>query len=67
MDLYLVLGGELKDLAKTEFKNPDQLDIVGIFSDYEKAFEAWQTKARATIDNAMMRYFLIRFNPDQAL
>ena len=56
--LHLVFGGELKALGGTEFRNLDQLDIVGIFPDYKSAELAWKAKAQATVDNAHMRYFI---------
>jgi hypothetical protein len=56
--LHLVFGGELKSLDGTEFRNLDQLDIVGIFPDYKSAELAWKARAQATVDNAHMRYFI---------
>lgn len=56
--LHLVFGGELKDPQGTEFVDPDNLDIVGIFPDYAKAFMAWKAAAHRTVDNAQMRYFI---------
>jgi len=56
--LHLVFGGELKALDGTEFRNLDELDIVGIFPDYKSAELAWKAKAQATVDNAHMRYFI---------
>ena len=35
--LHLVFGGELKTLTGTEFRDLDELDIVGIFPDYKSA------------------------------
>jgi hypothetical protein len=40
-----------------EFKNLDNLDVVGIFPNYAGAYAAWKTKAQGTVDNAEMRYF----------
>ena len=56
--LHLVFGGELLDPAKTTFKNVEDLHIVGIFPDYELAFNAWKAEAQRTVDNAHMRYFI---------
>ena len=56
--LHLVFGGELKSLHATEFRNLDDLDIVGIYPDYKSAELAWKAKAQATVDNAHMRYFI---------
>jgi myo-inositol-1(or 4)-monophosphatase len=57
--LHLVIGGELKDVAGTEFKDLRKVDLVGAYPNYEAAHRAWQAKAQATVDNALMRYFII--------
>lgn len=56
--LHLVFGGELADLGSNEFRDPNKLDIVGIFPNYAAAEQAWRGKAQATVDNAQMRYFI---------
>lgn len=56
--LHLVFGGELESLDGTDFRNPDELDIVGIFPDYQSAYNAWKAAAQRTVDNAHMRYFI---------
>lgn len=56
--LHLVFGGELVDAERTEFKNVDEIDIVGIFPNYETAFNAWKGAAQRSVDNAQMRYFI---------
>lgn len=60
--LHLVFGGELKKLNSVEFRDLDQLDIVGIFPDYKSAEAAWRAKAQATVDNAHMRYFVVHLH-----
>lgn len=60
--LHLVFGGELKKLSGTEFRNLDELDMVGIFPDYESAKLAWKAKAQASVDNAHMRYFVVHLH-----
>lgn len=60
--LHLVFGGELKKLDSIEFRDLDQLDIVGIFPDYKSAESAWRAKAQATVDNAHMRYFVVHLH-----
>jgi len=57
--LHLVFGGELTDPERSEFRNVDEIDIVGIFPDYATAYVAWKSRAQATVDNAHMRYFII--------
>ena len=56
--LHLVFGGELTDPQKTEFADVNSLDVVGIFPDYESAYDAWKAKAQQTVDDAHMRYFI---------
>ena len=60
--LHLVFGGELEKLHGSEFKNLDELDIVGIFPDYASAHVAWKAKAQQTVDNAHMRYFIVHMH-----
>ncbi len=60
--LHLVFGGELSDLNDVEFKNLDGLDIVGIYPNYQTAYDAWKTKAQSTVDNANMRYFIVHMH-----
>jgi hypothetical protein len=58
--LHLVIGGELKSLeGPPEFRDPAKVDFVGAYPTYEDAVRAWRSKAQATVDNAMMRYFVI--------
>jgi Domain of unknown function (DUF4170) len=57
--LHLVIGGELKNVACTEFRDPSKVEFVGAFTNYAEARKAWKAKAQATVDNAHMRYFVI--------
>ena len=56
--LHLVFGGELVDPSKNVFKDVDDLHIVGIFPDYQTAYDAWKSEAQRTVDNAHMRYYI---------
>ena len=60
--LHLVLGGELKDLQQTEFKDLSKVDVVGVFPNYATAYSAWKAKAQASVDNAQMRYFIVHLH-----
>ena len=60
--LHLVFGGELTDLEGTEFKNLDELDIVGVYPNYAEAYDAWKSKAQATVDSAQTRYFVVHMH-----
>ena len=57
--LHLVFGGELARLESVEFKDLDQLDVVGIYPNYASAYAAWKAKTQQTVDNAQMRYFIV--------
>jgi hypothetical protein len=60
--LHLVFGGELKKVGGTEFRDLHELDIVGIFPDYQSAEAAWRAKAQASVDDAHMRYFVVHLH-----
>lgn len=60
--LHLVFGGELENLDHVNFRNLEELDIVGIYPNYEKAQLAWKAKAQQTVDNAHMRYFIVHMH-----
>ena len=56
--LHLVFGGELIDPQGNEFRNPENIETVGIYPSYAKAYDAWKSAAHSTVDNAHMRYFI---------
>jgi hypothetical protein len=60
--LHLVFGGELRGLGGTEFRDIEKLDIVGIFPNYAAAYIAWKAKAQQTVDNALIRYFIVHLH-----
>ncbi len=60
--LHLVFGGELDSVSKTDFKDLDQLDIVGVYPNYATAYAAWRAKAQGSVDNAQMRYFIVHLH-----
>jgi hypothetical protein len=57
--LHLVFGGELKEPGSTEFRDLDKVEFVGAFANYAEAHRAWRARAQATVDNALMRFFII--------
>ena len=57
--LHLVIGGELADVEDVQFRDPAKVEFVGAYPNYEAALMAWRTKAQSTVDNALMRYFII--------
>jgi hypothetical protein len=60
--LHLVLGGEVSDLSKVEFKDLSAVDLVGVYPNYRTAYDAWKQKAQQTVDNAEMRYFIVHLH-----
>ena len=60
--LHLVFGGELASLEGVQFKDLNELDVVGIYPDYASALVAWRSKAQQTVDNAQMRYFIVHMH-----
>ncbi len=56
--LHLVFGGELVDPSKTEFREVDDIHIVGLYPDYASAYDAWKSEAQRTVDDAHSRYFI---------
>jgi len=57
--LHLVIGGELADLNGTTFKDLSKVEFVGAYPNNAEAVRAWRAKAQSTVDNALMRYFVI--------
>jgi len=60
--VHLVFGGELNDVKNVDFKDLSKLDVIGFFPNYAEAHRAWLGKARETIDNAQMRYFIVHLH-----
>ena len=60
--LHLVIGGEVSGPKGTEFKNLDEVDIVGVYPNYDAAYKVWRGKAQQTVDNAEMRYFVVHLH-----
>lgn len=57
--LHLVIGGELRHLDAPVFRDLSKVEFVGAYPNYEEARAAWKARAQATVDNALMRYFIL--------
>lgn len=57
--LHLVIGGELIDVEHNTFRDLSKVDLVGAYASHAEALAAWRQKAQSTVDNALMRYFII--------
>ena len=60
--LHLVIGGEVVDPQRAEFKDLSQVDIVGLYPNYAEAEKAWRAKAQKTVDDANTRYFVVHLH-----
>ncbi len=60
--LHLVFGGELENLDEIRFSDIAALDLVGVFPNYQTAYDAWKAKAQATVDKAGTRYFIVHLH-----
>lgn len=60
--LHLVFGGELTALGSHEFRDLQKIDVVGVYPNYASAYAAWKAKAQQTVDNAMVRYFIVHLH-----
>lgn len=60
--LHLVFGGELTSLDGTEFRDLSKVEIVGLYPNYATAYSAWKAKAQGSVDNALMRYFIVHLH-----
>lgn len=57
--LHLVMGGRVSDPRSMEFQDPESIHVVGVFSDYDNAVEAWRGNAQRTVDDAEMKYVIV--------
>lgn len=60
--LHLVMGGRVSDPQTLDFVNLEAMDLVGVFPDYASAEEVWSSKARATLDDAEMKYVIVHLH-----
>lgn len=60
--MHLVMGGRVRDPQGLDFIDLEKMDMVGVFADYATAEEAWRSKARATIDDAEMKYVIVHLH-----
>jgi hypothetical protein len=60
--LHLVMGGRVSDPRSYEFQDPESIHVVGVFSNYEDAVEAWRGQAQRTVDDAEMKYVVVHIH-----
>ena len=60
--LHLVFGGRVTDPRTLEFADLTSMDVVGFFSDYKSAENAWRAAAQRTVDDAEMKYVVVHMH-----
>jgi hypothetical protein len=53
---YWVVGGEYTDTSFRAFAPGKTEERYGPYDSYHEAYQAWSARARATIDDATIRY-----------
>lgn len=56
---YWVVGGEYCDTSFSAFAPGKREERYGPYASYREAYDAWSIHARATIDDATIRYRII--------
>lgn len=60
--LHLVMGGRVKDPRGIEFQDPESIHVVGVYSSYDAAVDAWRAQAQRTVDDAEMKYVVVHIH-----
>ncbi len=60
--LHLVFGGEVIDPRGLDYRDPQQLDIVGIFPSYAEALNAWRGASQRHVDHANIKYVIVHLH-----
>lgn len=55
---YIVYGGELDVVGQEGFRDPSEIEFVGVYPTYPEARDAWKGRAQRTVDNAHMRFYI---------
>jgi Domain of unknown function (DUF4170) len=59
MARYWVVGGEYADTRFERFAPGAQEERHGPYASYDEAHKVWEARARATIDDALVRFRII--------
>jgi hypothetical protein len=60
--LHLVFGGKVSDPKTLDFNDLENIDIVGMFANYDDAEDAWRSAAQRTVDDAEMKYVVVHLH-----
>jgi hypothetical protein len=56
---YWVVGGEYADTSFTRLAPGKAEECYGPYATYNEAYAAWSARARATVDDATIRYRIV--------
>ena len=59
MARYWVVGGEYADVKFDRLASGAREERHGPFASYAEAYQVWQARARATVDDALIRFRII--------
>ncbi len=57
--LHLVFGGEVDDAQTLDYRDLDNIDMVGIFPSHASALDAWRAASQGHLDNARLKYVIV--------
>ena len=60
--LHLVMGGRVTNPQTVEFQDLKDIHVVGFYSSYAEAEEAWRAWAQRTVDDAEMKYVIVHLH-----
>lgn len=53
-----MFGGALIDPRENVLADPDRTDLVGVYTTYDDALNAWRSRSQSNVDDAYIRYFI---------
>jgi hypothetical protein len=56
------MGGRVSDPQTLDFVDLQNLDLVGVYPNFEEAEDAWRGKAQKTVDDAEMKYVIVHLH-----
>jgi len=56
------MGGRVSDPQTLDFVDHKNLDLVGVYPNFEEAEDAWRGKAQKTVDDAEMKYVIVNLH-----
>jgi CBS domain-containing protein len=57
--LYLVFGGNLETIGRSEFQDLQDIELVGLYGSFNDAEAKWRSKSQANVDNAARCYRVV--------